>query len=62
MGHVQDCVCVCVCVCVCRADKDRQQLVIEIDSISTALDSANKAKVQDRQQAVLALCVAFHSD
>ena len=30
----------------CRADKDKQQLVIEIDSVTTALDSANKAKVR----------------
>jgi len=28
-----------------RADKDKQQLIIEIDSITSSLDSANKAKV-----------------
>jgi len=27
-------------------EKDKQQLMIEIDSISTALESANKAKVR----------------
>jgi len=37
-----------------RADKDKQQLVIEIDSISTSLESANKAKVW-----LLAVRIAF---
>ena len=31
---------------VCRVEKDKQQLMVEIDSISTALDSSNKAKVR----------------
>ena len=30
----------------CRMEKDKQQLVIEIDSISSAFDAANKAKVR----------------
>ena len=29
----------------CRTEKDKQQLILEIDSISTQLDSALKAKV-----------------
>jgi len=37
-----------------RMEKDKQQLVIEIDSISTALDAANKAKVT-----IIAVCSAF---
>jgi len=41
---------------VCRMEKDKQQLMIEIDSISTGLDSANKAKVR-----LLLVCIArFH--
>jgi len=33
------------CGCCCRADKEKQTLVIEIESVTTALDQANKAKV-----------------
>lgn len=38
--------------CICgervsvRGDKDRQQLTIEIESVTTLLDGANKAKVR----------------
>lgn len=35
-----------VLIIIFRAEKDRQQLIVEVDNLTTLLDGSNKAKVR----------------